>query len=76
MVGDEAVTNVLPHALQRSRRDVALMGITEIQCGHSLVVGSSGGASSCLFSEFIPLIRRKTAKAIIRKLMTVLINKP
>jgi hypothetical protein len=55
---------------------VALTGITEKQRGHSLVVGSGGGASSFLFSELMPLIRRKTANATIRKLMTVFIKTP
>jgi hypothetical protein len=54
----------------------ALIGNVERQWAHSLVVGSSGGASSFLFSVFKPLTSRKTATATIKKLMTVLINKP
>lgn len=61
--------------VQKPQR-VALIGISEKQCGHSLVVGSSGGASSSLFSELIPLMSRKTANATIRKLMIVLMNIP
>jgi hypothetical protein len=55
---------------------VALSGIIERQWGQSLVVGSAGGASSCLFILFIPLMSMNTEKATIRKLMMVLKKAP
>ena len=67
---------VEPNSDVQKPQRVALIGISEKQCGQSLVVGSSGGASSSLLSELIPFMRRKTANAIIRKLIIVLINIP
>ena len=53
---------------------LALIGISVRQNGHSLVVGSSGGASSSRLRLFMPLISINTAKATIRKL-TILLKK-
>jgi hypothetical protein len=46
----------------------ALIAIVERQWGPSLVVGSAG-AFSFLLMVFMPLIRRNTEKATIKKLM-------
>jgi hypothetical protein len=61
--------------VQNAQRD-ALIDMAEKHLGHSLVVGSSGGASSSLLSLLIPRISIKTAKATIKKLITVLKNMP
>ncbi len=50
------------------------MGMAVKQKGHSLVVGSAGGASCSRFILLSPLITRNTEKATMRKLMTVLMN--
>ena len=55
---------------------VALIGIDEKQYGQSFEVGTAGGAASCLLSLFIAFTSKKTAKATIRKVMTVLRNTP
>ena len=55
---------------------VALIGIVEKQWGHSLVVGSSAGASASRLRLLRPRMIRKTAKATMTKLMIVLINIP
>jgi hypothetical protein len=55
---------------------VAWMGIAVKQKEQSLVVGTAGGASSCLFKRLILRITIKMAKATIRKLMIVLMNTP
>ena len=52
----------------------ALMGIIVKQKGHSLVTG--GGASSSLVSLFKKRITVKIARAIIKKLIIVLMNTP
>jgi len=52
------------------------MGMADRQCGHSFVAGAVAGASSFFFKEFIPRIRKKMAKATIRKLTTVFTNSP
>jgi hypothetical protein len=50
------------------------MGIVAKQKGHSLVVASAGGASFSRLMRLIPLINRNTAKAMMMKLMMVLIK--
>src|SRR5512146_1103947 len=55
---------------------VALIGIVDRQCGHSLVVGTAAGASSFFLRAFMPRIRKKMAKATMRKLTMVLISSP
>lgn len=62
-------------AVQYAQR-VALIAIVEKQCGHSLVVGSGGGASSSLLSLFTPRTSKKTEKATMRKLVTVFKKMP
>jgi hypothetical protein len=61
--------------VQNAQRD-ALIDMDEKHLGHSFVVGSSGGASSSLLSLLRPRISIKTAKATIKKLITVLKNMP
>ena len=55
---------------------MALMGMAFQQNGHSLVLGAAAGASCSLFIRLIPLITRNTAKAMMIKLMMVLIKTP
>ena len=55
---------------------LALIAMVEKQKGHSLVVGSAGGASSWRLRLFMPLISMNTAKATIVKLITALKNTP
>ena len=66
----------LPSSEVQCAQRVALMGMLLRQWGHSLVVGSAGGASSSRFSLLMPLMSRNTAKATIRKLITALMNTP
>ena len=55
---------------------IAVIGIVDMQKEHSLVVGSSSGASSSACILLIPLMSIKTAKATMRKLITVFIKTP
>ena len=52
------------------------MAISVAQYGQSLVVGSAGGASSLRRMALMDLTSMKTAKATIRKLMTLLAKTP
>ena len=61
--------------MQNAQRE-ALIDMVEKHFGHSLVVGSAGGASSSLLSLLSPRISIKTAKATIKKLIIVLIKIP
>jgi hypothetical protein len=53
---------------------VALIGIVEMQWGHSFVVGSPGASSFCI--RLASRMIKKIANAMIRKLITVLIKTP
>ena len=64
-----------PFLLSPAQR-TARMGIEEKHCGHSFVVGSAAGASSCFLSLLMLRIRMKMANATMRKLTMVLINMP
>ena len=55
---------------------VALREMVDRQKGHSLVAGSAGGAAFSRFMRLTPLITRNTAKAMIIKLMMVLMKIP
>ena len=55
---------------------VALIEMVLKRWGHSLVVGSAGGASCCCLNLFILLTRINTARETIKKLITVLRNTP
>ena len=55
---------------------MALREMVDRQKGHSLVVGSAGGATFSPFMRLRPLITRNTAKAMMRKLMMVLMKIP
>ena len=55
---------------------LAWMGMVVKQKGHSLVLGSAAGASFSRFMWLMPLITRNTAKAMMIKLMMVLMKRP
>jgi NAD(P)H-nitrite reductase large subunit len=54
----------------------AKIGIVDRQWGHSLVVGSSGGASSSRCSLLMARIKRNTANATMTKLIMVFMKTP
>lgn len=58
---------------------VAFIGIVEVHLGHGFVDAASSFFSSFFaadWSLFIPLIKRKTAKATIKKLIIWFIKSP
>ncbi len=55
---------------------IALMGISLMHLGQFLVVGSAGAASSLRLAEFMLLMIMKMAKAMMMKLIMVLMNVP
>ena len=61
--------------VQKAQR-VALMGMADRQRGHSLVVGSSGGASSFFCSLVKFRMMRKTQKAMMMNVMMVMRKGP